>query len=297
MSLTTSRGESTVGQLCEAFGISRQAYYAARKAPRSEKPKGPGTNRRPERRGPWVSDATLIEKIKQVVAEFPAWGVRKVWAYLKRLGIVVSRKRVWKRMQSLGLTLPPLCERAEPLRRGHVAVPESNRRWATDLTTTWTAQDGTVALVPVIDCGDRVVFDIEVTKSQESPAVLAPVERSLEETFGSPTSVPEGLELRSDHGPQYTGSDCQELCEAWRLEHTFAPVGRPTGNAVAERFIQTLKAELIWTRDWTSIAELREAVRRWLHVYNHVRPHQALGWRTPAEKRAENLGVEFNQAA
>jgi len=64
------------------------------------------------------------------VTEFPAWGVRKVWAYLKRLGVVVSRKRVWKRMKALGLCLPPLSERAEPLRRGHVAVPESNRRWA-----------------------------------------------------------------------------------------------------------------------------------------------------------------------
>jgi len=239
----------------------------------------------------------LVEKIEQVVAEFPAWGVRKVWAYLKRLGVVVSRKRVWKRMKALGLALPPPCERREPLRRGHVAVPESNRRWATDLTTTWTARDGTAALVPVIDCGDRVAFDIEVTKSQESPAVLAPVERSLEEAFETPESVPEGLELRSDHGPQYTGSDCEALCERWGVEHTLAPVGRPTGNAVAERFIQTLKVELIWTRDWESIAELREAVARWLHVYNHVRPHEALGWMTPAEKRAENLGVECNQAA
>ncbi|MFQ5515532.1 MAG: IS3 family transposase [Myxococcota bacterium] len=232
MSLTTSRGDATVGQLCEAFGISRQAYYAARKAP----PRASAERRRPERRGPWVSDATLVEKIRAVVAAFPAWGVRKVWAYLRRLGTVVSRKRVWKRMKALGLCLAPLSERAQPLRRGHVAVPESNRRWATDLTTAWTAQDGTVALVPVIDCGDRVVFDIAVTKSQDSPAVLDPVERSLEEIFGSPRSVPEGLELR-------------------------------------------------------------DAIVRWLRVYNHVRPHEALGWRTPAEKRAENLGTELNQAA
>ena len=296
MSLTTSRGHATVGQLCEAFAISRQAYYAARKAPSSPGPREP-ERRRPERRGPWVSDATLVEKIQQVVVEFPAWGVRKVWAYLKRHGVVVSRKRVWKRMKALGLTLPPLCEREEPLRRGHVAVPESNRRWATDLTTTWTARDGTVALVPVIDCGDRVLFEVEVTKSQESPAVLGPVRRSLEEAFGLPASVPEGLELRSDHGPQYTGSDCEELCETWNVEHTLAPVGRPTGNAVAERVIQTMKIELIWTRDWESIAELREAIAQWLHVYNHVRPHEALGWMTPAEKRAENLGVKINQAA
>jgi putative transposase len=296
MSLTTSRGEATVGQLCETFGISRQAYYAARKAPASKELERP-LRRRPERRGPWVSDATLVEKIRQVVAEFPAWGVRKVWAYLRRLGTVVSRKRVWKRMHALGLTLPPISEREQPLRRGHVAVPDSNRRWATDLTTTWTARDGTVALMPVIDCGDRVVFDVAVTKSQESPAVLAPVESSLEKAFGSPERVPDGFELRTDHGPQYTGSDCHDLCQAWDVDHTFAPVGRPTGNAVAERFIQTLKVELVWTRDWESLEELREAVTEWLYVYNHVRPHQALDWMTPAEKRAENLGVELKTAA
>ena len=90
MSLTTSRGPATVGQLCEAFGISRQAYYAARKAPRSSGAQERKDIRRPERRGPWVSDATLCEKIQQVVAEFPAWGVRKVWAYLKRLGTIVA---------------------------------------------------------------------------------------------------------------------------------------------------------------------------------------------------------------
>jgi len=59
MSLATSRGRATVRQLCETFGISRQAYYAARKAPQRESE----NRRRPERRGPWVSDATLIERI------------------------------------------------------------------------------------------------------------------------------------------------------------------------------------------------------------------------------------------
>ena len=71
------------------------------------------------------------------------------------------------------------------------------------------------------------------------------------------------------------------------------PSARPTGDAVAERLIQTL--ELIWTRDWESIEELREAVEQWLAAYNHVRPHQALDWVTLAEERAENLGIEWNQ--
>jgi hypothetical protein len=60
---------------------------------------------------------------------------------------------------------------------------------------------------------------------------------------------PSPQELRTDHGPQYTAEDCVDLCRAWRLDHTFAPVGRPTGNSVAERLIRTMKEECIWLRD------------------------------------------------
>ncbi len=43
--------------------------------------------------------------------------------------------------------------------------------------------------------------------------------------------------------------------------------------------------ELIWTQGWESADELRLAIASWLDLYNHRRPHQALGWMTPAEKR------------
>ena len=119
----------------------------------------------------------------------------------------------------------------------------------------------------------------------------------LSTLFSAGVSQPKSSSRLRSTGARTAGSDCHDLCEKWRVDHTLAPVGRPTGNAVAKRFIQTLKVELIWTRDWASVAELREAVKQWLHVYNHVRPHQALSWMTPAEKRAENLGIEFNRAA
>lgn len=201
-------------------------------------------------------------------------------------------------MKAHDLVLPASApERREALPRGHVAVPDSNRRWATDLTTQATARDGVVAIVPVIDCGDRVLLAIELTRSQEAPAVLRPVERALEAVFGEPRQVPDGLELRSDHGPQYTGADAEALCQRWHVLHTFAPVARPTGNAVAERVIQTLKVELLWTRDWESIAELEQAIAEWVDRYNHQRPHQSLGWRTPAKQRAINLNAPLVRAA
>ncbi|RMF75947.1 MAG: transposase, partial [Acidobacteria bacterium] len=112
-----------------------------------------------------------------------------------------------------------------PGRYGHVAVPESNRRWATDLTTVWTREDGVVAVTPVIDCGDRVVLCCAITKGQAADAVLAPVRAALEDEFGSAEFVPLGLELRSDRGLQHVGADCRYLCDEWGLEHTFAPGG------------------------------------------------------------------------
>lgn len=283
MSRTTSRGTASVQLLCETFHVSRQAYYAARSAPAVPPPR-----RRQAPPGAFTPAPQAVESIRRICAAHAAWGVRKVWACLRREKLVVSRRRVWVLMASLGLLQQPVAQRFEE-RRGQVAVPTSNRRWATDLTTVWTKQDGLVAVVPVIDCGDRVLLACDVTKSQTSEAILAPVERSLREAFGEPKNVPDGMEVRTDHGPQYTGGGAEVLARDWKFDHTFAPVGRPTGNAVAERVILTLKTELIWAQDWASADELRAAIAAWIKTYNSERPHQALAWATPLERRAANL--------
>ncbi|MEW6751400.1 MAG: IS3 family transposase [Candidatus Latescibacterota bacterium] len=291
MSCQTSHGRATIGQLCRAFGLSREAYYAARREPR------PARRRAAPAAPRWASVEQLEAPIRQCVEEHPGWGVRKVWATLRRQGLRASHKRVWALMHQWGLVLPPPALRDPQAPRGHVAVPESKRRWGTDLTTTWTRQDGWVAIEPVVECGDRCCLALGASRAQDTQVVLAPVVHALTVAYGTPAGVPPGLELRADHGPQYTGSDCEQLCRDWHVDHTFAPVGRPTGNAVTERFILALKQELLWTRDWESLEELRQALEVWRTEYNYQRPHQALGWRTPAEQRALNLRLPLQVAA
>jgi putative transposase len=291
MSRQTVAGDASVALLCETFRLSRAAYYADAERQRRAPAADVGTVvPLPSRPGHTRAEVVLL-RIREVLARETAraWGVRKVWATLRREGLRVSRRRVHALMRAHGLVLVRDREPGETP-RGHVAVPESNRRLATDLTTVWTRRDGTVALVPTIDCGDRTAV-ITVTKDQHGPAVLASVTAKLVESFGSPASVPEGVELRTDHGPQYTGADCHALCDQWHLEHTFAPVGRPTGNAVVERFIRTLKEEVIWLRDWESLDEVCAAVATWLRHYNTARPHQSLEWMTPTEWRATKLAA------
>ena len=287
----TLAGKASVTLACETFSLSRAAYYAEARRQRGELVGRVDNVVALPKRPRFTSAEVVLLRIREVLAReaCAAWGVRKVWATLKREGLKVSRKRVHAIMRAHGLVLARDREPGEPT-RGHVVVPEPNRRLATDMTTVWTRGDGVVALVPTIDCGDRTAV-IEVTVNQHGPAILASVERKLVESFGAPANVPEGVELRTDHGPQYTGVDCDALCTRWRVAHTYAPVGRPTGNAVVERFIRTLKEELVWLRDWNSADELRAAVATWLGHYHHHRPHQALNWQTPGERRAERLGA------
>lgn len=283
MSRETRAGEATVTLVCETFGITRQAYYGARKPRPERKP--------PRRTPPLVSAEAALAAIRGIVDAHRAWGVRKIWATLRRQGLRVGRRRVWALMHANGLVLTPTPREPEP-RRGHVVVPEPNRRLATDLTTVWTRDDGLVAVAITVDCGCRSVLDVTVTKSQSSPDILASVDRALESCFGEPSNVPEGVELRSDHGPQYTGADAAQLARRWGIVQTFAPVGRPTGNAVAERTIRTMKEECVWLADWTSAEALRSALLAWQKCFNTERPHQSLAWRTPAEYRAERLPAE-----
>jgi len=291
MSRQTSRGEAPVAVVCEAFGISRAAWYAARR------PVIPTLNppRPPRARGTPVGE--LLVAIEAIVTEHRAWGVRKVWATLKRSGLRVGRRRVWALMKAHGHVLSGGAPREATPRRGQVVVPEPNRRLATDFTTVWTAEDGLVAVAVTVDCGCRSVLDVTVSKSQDAPSMLFSVDNALVAAFGHPRNVPDGVELRSDHGSVYTGADAHAFALRWGVEQTFAPVGRPTGNAVAERTIRTMKEECVWLADWRGIPQLREALAAWKRTFNEERPHQSLRWLTPAEYRAQRLGPAPDRAA
>jgi putative transposase len=271
-----------VALLCETFKITRQALYrhlARRKAVKAT-PANPGCCIK------GTPTPELTEAIRELSKLHPGWGTRKIWAHLTKIRhLKAGLNRVYALMKKCGLLLQSSGKlRVIPL-FGRVCVEESNRRWATDFTRVWTTLDGWVAVIPVIDCGDRFLLGLEASKSEDSLHILSPVRGALSDAFGKPEAVPVNLELRTDHGSVYTGRDCEALCEYWKVEHSFAPVGRPTGNAVAERVILTLKTELTWTRDWESLEELRLELARWRQVYNEERPHQALGWLTPAQKR------------
>jgi len=290
-------GDVSVTLVCQTFQVSRSSVYAARKA--AVENSEPGRTKRI--RSPRVAAPELVAAIRAILDDQPAWGHRKIWATLRRQRegfnvYRVSRRRVYEILRAEGWTLPGTTREPQST-RGHVTVPEPNRRIAADMTTLHTRRGGVVAVVLTVDCGCRSVLNVTATKAQTAPAVLGPVEQGLIAAFGDRSNVGDAVELRTDHGPQFTGADADALAGRWGIVQTFAPVGRPTGNAVAERTIQTMKVECLWLQDFDDVEDVQRALDHWQEMFNDHRPHQSLGWRTPAEFRAEKLGTPPTKAA
>ena len=55
------------------------------------------------------------------------------------------------------------------------------------------------------------------------------------------------------------------------------------GNADTERVMRTIKEDLVWPNEFMTADALAEALKRWVHFYNHEYPHSALGYASPCE--------------
>jgi transposase InsO family protein len=89
-----------------------------------------------------------------------------------------------------------------------------------------------------------------------------------------------GLALRGDHGTQYRWDHFQNQLKHWGMTPSFASIEQPQTNGVAERFLRTLKEQVIYGRMFQNLQEVREAVRRFVDTYT------ASGWRKKTASKA-----------
>ena len=93
--------------------------------------------------------------------------------------------------------------------------------------------------------------------------------RAIRERFGGiGEGVARGLRLRHDHGSNYLADDFQQEVAFFGIESSPSFVREPEGNGVAERFIRTLKENLLWVRSFATIEELRLALLAFKRTYN-----------------------------
>ena len=103
------------------------------------------------------------------------------------------------------------------------------------------------------------------------------------------TSADELIELRSkpkrlrlDNGPELISQALADWAQKNSIELCFIQPGKPTQNALIERFNRTMRTEVLDRYVFESMSEVRQMLEDWRHRYNHQRPHSALGGVPPA---------------
>ena len=256
-------GLSTVRQ-CALLGISRSSVYYRPRAP-SQK------------------DLALMKQIDQQYLATPFYGSRRMKVWLGRQDHWVNRKRVQSLMRTLGLQViyrRPNTSKPTPEHRVYayllkgVRITRVNQVWAADITYIPMAK-GFLYLVAIMDWHSRHVLAWKLSNTMDTSFCVA----ALEEALGK--GRPEIF--NTDQGSQFTSEAFTQTLQEQRVQVSMDGKGRYLDNIFVERLWRSIKYEEVYLKAYQTVAEARTGINAYLEFYNRQRPHQALGYRTPAE--------------
>jgi transposase InsO family protein len=117
---------------------------------------------------------------------------------------------------------------------------------------------------------------------------LEPIRQGVHTAFGAfRQDIAQGLLLRHDHGSQYMSHAFQDELRFLGIASSPAFVREPEGNGCAERFIRTLKENLLWLETFDTVEELRLALHEFRCQYNESWLIGRHGYKTPVQVRQE----------
>jgi putative transposase len=214
-----------------------------------------------------------------------------VWARLRAAKVRTSKRRVLRLMREAGLLAPSRAQRVLGPRAhdGTIITEKPHEMWGTDLTTVMTLEEGAAAVFVAVDHCTTECVGIHAAKVATRFEALEPIRQGVRANFGpyaEQTAL--GLKLRHDHGSQYMSDHFQGELRFLGIESSPAFVRAPEGNGCAERFIRTLKEQLLWVRTFRTVEELRQALNEWVRTYNESWLVERHGHRTPAEVRRDH---------
>ena len=174
---------------------------------------------------------------------------------------------------------------------GTIRTERVDVMWGTDLPSAMTDEGQASIFVAVDHCSTECI-GIHAAHRATRFEALEPLRQGVRERFGAfAGGVARGLRLRHDHGSQYLAADFQAEIAFLGIEGSPAFVREPEGNGCAERFIRTLKENLLWVRRFATVEELRQALLDFRRRYNAIWIVERHGYRTPAQVRADQLGA------
>ena len=275
-----------LARTCRVLEIPRSTVYATRARRLRPVP--------PCKRGPkalWT-DAALTERMRQVLADSPfvGEGYRKVWARLRVAAdpVRTSKGRVLRLMREAGLLAPTRMGTPHgPRAHDGTIIPDApDIMWGTDATSCLTSE-GHATIFFAVDHFTAECVGIHAARRGTRFEALEPLRQGVRAIFGTYTQqVAAGLSLRHDHGSQFLSDHYQTELAFLGIESSPAFVREPEGNGCAERFVRTLKEQLLWLEPFATVEALRLALLAFKDRYNTHWLIERHGHRPPTTVRA-----------
>jgi len=260
----------SVARQCTLLDISRSGLYY--------QPKGIGEE-----------DLTLMKLIDRQYLATPFYGTRKMAAWLKSQGQRVNRKRVRRLMRTMGLKAIYRRPRTSKPAPGHTIYPyllggmkitRPNQVWAADITYIPMAR-GFLYLVAIIDWYSRYVLSWRLSNTLDAGFCVEALEEALRK--GRPEI------FNTDQGSQFTSEEFTGLLEQHGVRISMDGKGSYNDNLFIERLWRSVKYEEVYLKAYQDGRDARIGLGNYFRFYNIERPHQALGYRTPAEVFTSSL--------
>jgi putative transposase len=275
-----------LARVCRVWELARSTVYLRQARRATSAP--PAQKRGPKPR--W-SDAVLVEQIRAVLAASPFLGEghRKVWARLRWQQVRTSKARVLRLMREAKLLAPTRLGHAHgpQAHDGTITTEAPDQMWGMDATSCLTHQEGTATVFVVVDHCASECIGIHAAKPGTRFEAVEPLRQGVRAIFGGyEEGIAAGLQARHDHGSQYVSDYFQDELTFLGITASPAFVREPEGNGVAERFIRTLKEQVLWVRPFDTVEELRVALLDFKDRYNREWLCERHGHHTPAAVRA-----------
>jgi putative transposase len=228
-------------------------------------------------------DLTLMKLIDRQYLATPFYGARRIAAWLKNQGYTVNRKRIRRLMQVIGLkaiyrrprtSQPAPGNKIYPYLLNGMKVTRPNQVWAADITYIPMAR-GFLYLVAIIDWYSRYVLAWRLSNTMDAGFCVEALEGALQK--GRPEI------FNTDQGAQFTSEAFPGLLERHGVRISMDGKGRYSDNLFIERLWRTVKYEEVYLKAYQDGKDARVGIGGYFRFYNAERPHQALGYRTPAE--------------